>query len=95
MSKTVFKEDVVREFFKEYANLQVMWVEGDLETFYEATFVVDSNVVHEGDLIYFIYTHFDIDENLEFGPIVFSEEFMRLHGFLDTSFIGCKREDYV
>ena len=51
--------------------------------------------MHEGDLIYFIYTHFDIDENLEFGPIVFSEEFMRQHGFLDTSFIECRREDYV
>ena len=94
MSKTVFKEDVVSDIFKEYTNLQMMWVKGDLETFYEATFVVDSNVVHEGDLIYFIYTHFDIDENLEYGPDVIDVDFVRKHKGLD-SFIECKREDYV
>ena len=95
MNKTVFKEDVVRDIFKEFPQLQIMWVKGDLETFYDSNFVIGGNAIHEGELIKFIYTHFEFDENAEIVPLVDNEGFMRTHNLLDTSFIECKREDYV
>ena len=91
--KTILKKEVISDIFAEFSQFNKIWVKGDLETFYKAYFIVE-DCVHEGDLTKFIYCHFDF-EDLEFGPVVFRESYMRENSFLDDSYIECKREDYV
>lgn len=90
---TILKREVIADIFKEFPPLNKMWVKGDLETFYDATFVVE-DCVHEGDFLDFVYHHFDFGD-LESGPIAFSESFMREESHIDDSYIECRREDYV
>lgn len=91
--KTILKREVISDIFKEFPQLNKMWVKGDLETFYDATFVIE-DCVHVGDFTKFIFCHFDFEDS-ESGPIAFSESFMREESHLDDSYVECRRENYV
>lgn len=89
---TVLVKEVISDIFKEFPQLNKMWIKGDLETFYDATFVIE-DCVHEGALVRFLYQHFDFEEHCV--PVVFSESFMRGRESFNDSYIECRREDYL
>lgn len=91
--ETILNREVIADIFKEFPQLNRMWVKGDLETFYNAEIIIE-DCVNDGDLIHFIYKHFDF-EKPEFGPSVYPESFMRDNQYLDETHVECKRDDYV
>lgn len=92
--RTVLDKNVLQRIFKEFPELETIWVQGDLASFYDAWLIVPDNVSAE-QVMNFIDYNLDVAPDNEGATVVFNEGEMRSIGILNNDFVECKREDYV
>lgn len=92
--RTVLDKNVLQRIFKEFPELETIWVQGNLANFYDAWLAVPDNVSAE-QVMNFIDYNLDIAPDTEGTTVVFNEGEMRAHDLFDDDFVECKREDYV
>lgn len=90
----VLDNNVLQRIFEEFPELDTIWVQGDLASFYDAWLIVPDNVSAE-KVMGFIDYNLDTAPDTEGTTVVFNEGEMRSIDVLNDDFVECKREDYI